>query len=114
LDSSRDVSDPKVVAGKLYRMNQREGMVAVLAEDGSCSIFEIVDKEKRPAANDLLRWDAAHPETLCNLTREDSYQVRVQNHGVRAHHDELLRLLGYSPGRRAQIMESRRRSGEVE
>lgn len=69
--------------GTVKHINQTRGMVAVLTEEGSYSVFELLGDEVE--VGDAVSWKGSTPlggEDVMNHTRRKSIHVYFQNHYV--------------------------------
>lgn len=70
--------------GTVHYINHQRGMVAVLTEEGSYSIFELMGGDT-VEVGDQVSWQndtALGSENLSNRTQGERYEVYFQNHYV--------------------------------
>lgn len=70
--------------GKVYQINPRRGMVAVLTEEGHFTIIEIMGGYDIDIGDELT-WENATGlggEQYRNVTKDEMIEVFVQNHWV--------------------------------
>jgi hypothetical protein len=70
--------------GKLYQINPKRGMVAVLTENGDFTIIEIIGSYEIDIGDELT-WKndtALGSEQYRNITKKQDIEVFVQNHWV--------------------------------
>jgi hypothetical protein len=70
--------------GRIVDINRKRGMVGVLTDDASYSIFELLDDDE-VEINDEIAWDndtsLGHTYIL-NKTKSNKFEVYFQNHDV--------------------------------
>jgi len=70
--------------GKIFEINQKRGMVAVLTESENFSIFEILTYDNFEI-DDEVSWTENHPLGDCkikNLTKNEMFIAYFQNHWI--------------------------------
>jgi len=72
-----------MMKGEVKAINARQGMIAVLTENGDYSIMELLGAEVE--LGQTLKWKGHHPlgsETILNVANGTNLDVYFQNHCV--------------------------------
>jgi len=70
--------------GKIYNINWKQGIVAVLTDSENFSIFEILSDDNIGIGDEVF-WNENHPLGDCkikNISKDETIQVYFQNHWI--------------------------------
>lgn len=80
-----------MLKGKVYMINPRKGLVAILTENNSFTIAEVLEMTL-PELGDIVQGDleSLGGETLYNVTRKETIEVFIQDIYADINHARML------------------------